>query len=383
MSSMSRRCGGLLGGSTSLDTQAFNGGSGVKRFIGTGGGDTLVVGLGYTGALTVDLKTAAGGTDSVQATGSAATLTVEANASDIALADTLVGGTGAGDVLKLTADGGTATLAAGDSGFETFTVVANAANNITINIDADTVIAAGATLFVNAAALGALNGTLTFDASDVTTNTKIVNVTGGANGDTITGGAGGDTLNGGAGDDILTGGLGNDKITAGSGSDTVNAGLGSDTIDLGAEAGLTDQDIVSFGFGVTGVATIANFFANDASAIFEDRFAVDNGAAAWATGGLVRASGAASAQATLVILDGNPGGYLAAFDAVTSADALQTGSSGGQSYLFVWNDTSNRVHVSYATVDASGDTAVDSPTDLAILTGVSMANLTLDDFIFN
>ncbi len=94
--------------SITLGTQAFKAGAGVKKITGTTGVDTVVIGAGYTGAITVDLKTAPGAR--IRCRGKLdGDLTVVANASDIALADTFVGGTGTGDVLKLTADGGTAT----------------------------------------------------------------------------------------------------------------------------------------------------------------------------------------------------------------------------------------------------------------------------------
>ncbi|MFO1172835.1 MAG: hypothetical protein U1E49_17960 [Hyphomicrobiaceae bacterium] len=378
------------GGTTNFGAEALNAGNGIKRYVGAGGADDLNITAAYTGPLTVDLKTAPGGADDIDASASIAAVTIEVNAGDVTN-DTIKGGTSGNDVLKLTADGLTAQL---DhvSGVETVTVAAGAvaSTDVGILIGANSVVESGGTLTVNASALTDANAQLYFDGSAESAASPGVgavgkfNVTGGNGADDLTGGGGDDTLNGGAGNDWLVGGLGNDTISAGSGSDTVYAGLGSDAIDLGNEAGLGDQDIVAFsiGSGVTGLTTVANFFANDASPAYEDRVQVDNGVANWAAGGLFRASDGGSSQAKLVVLDGNPTGYLAAFDAVTSADTLQTGSSGTQSYLFVWNDTSNRVHVSYATVDNSGDTAVDSPIDLAILTGVSMANLTLDDIIF-
>ena len=175
---------------------------------------------------------------------------------------------------------------------------------------------------------------------------------------------------------------GNDTINAGNGSDTVVSGLSSDTIDLGAEAGTADQDMLVFNVPgtISGVATVANFDAATGST-FEDRITVQFADAA--DGGEIRASGTIPPlnDARLVILDANTAGYFAASDAVTSADSLQTGSASGESYVFVWNDTVGRIHISYATVDNAGDSAIDLPTDLAILTGVTFANLNLSDFI--
>lgn len=386
---------------TTLGAEAFNAGNGIKRFVSSALADSLTIAAGYTGAITVDLKSNAGSADTVTATGSAAAVTVEASAADIS-DDTLVGGTTLNDVLKLTADNGTATLGAGDSGFETITLLAGstASNDVTINVSADAVIAAAAKLTINASALTNDDAQLFFDASAVTTASKTVDVTGGAGADSITGGAGNDTIAGGAGNDTilggggadsLTGGEGNDSITGGTGNDIVNtgngsdvvvSGQGSDTIDLGAEAGTLDQDTLVFNIpgGISGVATVTNFDAAT-GATAEDRITVQFADAA--NGGEIRASGAVPPlnQAKLIILDANATGYFATFDAVTAADALQTGSGIGESYVFVWNDTTGKIHVSYATVDNAGDSAVDSPTDLAILTGVTFANLNLSDFI--
>jgi Ca2+-binding RTX toxin-like protein len=379
-------------GSTTLAANAYHGGTGVKRVIATAGSDVINIAAGFNGPITVDLKTVSGGNDTVNANGASAAVTVEANATDITALDILTGGSGSSDTLRITADDGTANLSS-VSGFETVTVLAGTpdTSSIGIIVGTNTVVQNGGTLTVNAAALTSIFAALNFDgsaesfASPGTGAPGIFNVTGGSGDDTIIGGGGADTLTGGVGDDTLRGGIGVDTINAGTGADTVFAGLGNDIIDLGADAATTDYDIVSFdiGTGVTGIATITNFNATDATPVFEDTIeVVSNASAGWTTGGLVRATGLPASEALLVILDSNPSGYFGAFDAVTAADAAQTGSSAGQSYLFVWNDTSNRVHVSYATVDASGDTAVDSPIDLAILSGVSMANLNLEDFSF-
>ncbi len=386
--------GTFAGVTATLGTEAFNAGNGIKRFVSSDKGDSLTIAAAYTGAITVDLKSSFGGADTVTATGSTAAVTVEANAADIS-DDTLVGGSTLNDVLRLTADNGTATLGVGDSGFETITVLAGVspADDIGITV-ADNVVASGGKLTINASALTDSNAVLTVVASALG-STKTTDVTGGAGADSITGGGGNDTLAGGVGNDTLTGnggvdsitgGDGNDSITGGTGNDIVNAGngsdivvsgQGSDTIDLGAEVGALDVDRLVFDVttGISGVATVANFDANGED-IIEINFTLPT------TGGEVRASGGANPQAKLVILDANPGGYFATFDAVTAADALQTGSTNplNQSYVFVWNDTQGRVHVSYATVDNASDTAVDSPVDLAILTGVTLASLTLADF---
>lgn len=370
----------------SLGAEAFNAGNGIKRVVSAGNSDVVNVLAGYTGALTAVIG---GGNDTVDASATAGALTVEASASQITGADTLKGGTGTGDVLKITADGTTATLT-NVTGFETITIVANGANGVALQM-ADANVDPTKILTVNAAALGdtaafnfqggvetngGYNITSGGGSDTITTGNGNDTIVGGAGADTITSGIGADSITGGDGNDTITGGAGNDIINAGTGGDTVNSGQGSDTIDLGAEAGATDVDTLVFDvtLGISGVATVTNFDAAEDK--IEINFALPT------TGGEVRASGGANAQAKLVILDGNPSGYFATFDAVTAADALQTGSTNplNQSYVFVWNDTQGRVHVSYATVDNASDTAVDSPVDLAILTGVTLASLSLADF---
>lgn len=387
------------GVTATLGTEAFNGGNGIKRFVSSVLADSLTIAAGFTGAITVDLKTNSGSADVVNAAATASAVTVEANAGEIS-DDTLTGGTSAGDTLSLTADGNNALLT-NVTKFETITIIANGASGVgiqTVNATVD----AGRSLTVNAAALTDAAAALTFNGAAEADTNGTFNVTGGAGADNITGGAGSDTLAGGAGNDTLTGnggvdsltggdgndsingGAGNDIVSAGNGSDIVVSGQGSDTIDLGAEVGILDQDMLVFnvaGGGLSGVATVANFDAATGSdATFEDRITILFNDAA--DGGLVRASvGAPVNDARLIILDANATGYFATFDAVTAADALQTGSDIGESYVFVWNDTTGKIHVSFATRDNADDTAVDSPTDLAILTGVTFANLNLSDFI--
>ena len=179
--------------------------------------------------------------------------------------DTLTGGTGLGDVILMTADGGTAHLD-DETGFETITVVADGTNDAGIVIDADTVIAANGTLTVNGAALTEVDGEdtaeLTFDGSAITTATKKFNVTGGSNNDQITGGAGIDTLNGGTGDDSISGGGGADTIDGGADNDTLSGGLGGDTITGGAGDDIINggagNDIINAGLGADKIVLLGS-----------------------------------------------------------------------------------------------------------------------------
>ncbi|MEZ5924647.1 MAG: calcium-binding protein [Hyphomicrobiaceae bacterium] len=365
------------GATTTLDAQAFNGGSGIKQFIGMGDPDVVNIGAGYTGAITVDFRISGGGFDTVDASTSSAVVTVQALSGD-ASNDTFKGGTTAGDVIKLTANGATSTFGADDSGFETITAVAIDASNLQIVITDDTFVSAATGLTINGTAMTSGLGQLGVDGSAVTSSTKALTVTGGAQADTITGGAGADTLNGGDGGDFLVGGLGNDTINAGDGSDTVVAGLGNDTINLGAQVGTSDIDRVIFDGVTTGVATVTAFDAADGVSS-EDIIDID-GFADFAANTTVRASTAGGpVDARLVILDNNPGGYSNIVLATNDADILQNAEgSANNRYLFVWNDTSGAVHVSMARAELG----LDLGNDLVKLAGVSLANLDLSDFDF-
>ena len=221
----------------------------------------IAVTAGFTGSLTVDLDaravnhtTPGNATDSVDASAMIGKLTVTSLAGHLDLFDALVGGTGSTDELILTADGGPANLV-GVSGFETVTVLAGTPALSTITITtADTTVAAGKTLTVNATALTNAGANFTFDGS-LETDGKFV-VTGGAGMNTLTGGAGDDTLTGATNADVLVGGAGNDTLTGNAGADTLTAGLGIDQLYGGAnddkfvlDGNLTSADIVDGGTG--------------------------------------------------------------------------------------------------------------------------------------
>jgi hypothetical protein len=146
-------------------------------------------------------------------------LTIATPATSVAADDTLIGGTSTGDVLRLTADGGTAvtTLMAG---IETITIVAATTSIIGITMGAnDLQIAAGKTLVVNGAALTDTAAALTFTGTASELDGSL-SVTGGNGADNLTGGGFNDTLIGGIGADRLTGGLSADVLTGGAGADT-------------------------------------------------------------------------------------------------------------------------------------------------------------------
>ena len=324
--------------------------------------------------------------------------------------------------MLLTADGFTAVLS-GVRGFEAVNVVANGTDptkDIGIIVGHTDVVGAGGTLTVNAAALTNSSAQLIFDGSAETTDGAF-NVTGGAGEDTLTGGVGDDTLNGGTNDDLLIGNGGSDTLNGNAGDDTINGGAGNDTINAGAGADdvvvLSDGTLTNAGIGAngtganvaangldtvslgndsvqdrvildldvapSGVSVVTDFDAATSSTT-EDRIVIEAaGLANWAASfAEVRQSGGAVAEATLVILDNNPGGFASLFDAAAAADVLQTGSLIGENYIFVWNDTSNVVHVSYGVVDNTAEAAQDQVVDVLKLQNVSIANLNISDFDF-
>jgi Ca2+-binding RTX toxin-like protein len=401
--------------SITLGSNAFKAGTGVKKITGTTGVDTVVIGLGYTGAITVDISS--NGVDSVQVVGSTADLTVVADdASDINL-DTLTGGSNAGDLLDLVAIGGSADLT-NVSGFETLNITGGSATSLLLG--------ASTVGFVNRldVTAGTMINDLTLDAAALTGGTKFVVATGGSGNDTFTGGDGADSLTGGLGSDTLLGGLGNDMlldggdgddvINGGAGNDTITAGDGADTIvvvgngfvnsaaslnggtnytttigaaSLSANVTAGGVDAINLGIDILqdtlifdldastgGVSTVTNFDARTVSTT-EDRIVVETATATWASLTGIRQSELTNGAYKLIILDNNLGGF-SDFSASNAADAIQTSDT--DAYVFVWNDTGGTIHVTYAV----GDTGIDQATELMTMTGVSLANLNYGDFDF-
>ena len=347
--------------SITLGSNAFKSGAGVKKITGTSGVDTVVIGAGYTGAITVDVSN--NGTDSIQAGGSTADLTIVANdASDINT-DTLVGGSNAGDVLELVATGGLVDLT-NVSGFETLNITGSVATNLQLG--------ASTVGFLNRldVTAGTMTNDLTLNAAALTGGAKFVVATGGTGNDTFTGGDGADSLTGGLGadtllgglgndtlldggdgDDVINGGLGNDAINAGNGADTIvvvgNGGISSvlslnggtnytttigaaglsanvsaggvDAINLGVDA-LQDTLIFDLDASTGGVSTVTNFDAATFSTT-EDRIVVETDSASWAGLDGIRQSDATNGAYKLIVLDNNVLGFND-FSALSAADAI-------------------------------------------------------------
>ena len=174
--------------------------------LGTGvAADTVVVGSGFTNALTINMGE---GADSVSGSGSTAAINFKfAAAADLTAADTISGGSGTGDTVTLTT-AGSANLGK-VSGVETVVLTADGDYTVTT---ASTTVAAGKTLTINTSAN--TTGKLTFDGSLETNG--YFSITTGSGADTITGGALSDTISGGAGADSIIGGLGADVLSGGS-----------------------------------------------------------------------------------------------------------------------------------------------------------------------
>ena len=201
--------------------------SGLLAIVGNTGDDNVLLSSVYTGALTYILGN--GGNDTFNAAASAAVMTFIAVDSELTAADTISGGTGAGDVMQITATGGVSN-GTNVTGVETITYVNTnpvAANGSTLTIDTTLVEVNGGTQTINA---GALDGNDVFTLNAGTATANLV----------VTGGGAADVINTGLGNDIVNGGLGSDRIFSGRGTDTVNGGDGDDVIFAGR-----DNDIVN------------------------------------------------------------------------------------------------------------------------------------------
>lgn len=173
---------------------------------------------------------------------------------------------------------------------------------------------------------------------------------GGAGNDTLKGGEGNDTIDGGSGDDLIDGGLGDDTIKAGSGDDVIDGGEGNDVIDAGSGA-----DVIRAGAG------------NDV---------VDGGS------GADRIEGGAGDDK----LTGGSGHDVFAFAAGFGKDTVTDFKTTGASSDVL--EFSTDVFADYATAIAAArqvgtDTVFTLDADNTVtLTGVQLASLQSDDFLF-
>ena len=256
--------------SATLGLAASN--AGIVTVTGNTAADTITFTNAYkNAAATVALGTTANNIDTVDASLDGVALTVTASALALSGAiDVLKGGTGAGDVLRITAEASnTAFDASSITGFETITIVAANTAGVTFTDD-KLAVAQTATLNLDASALtsdqAALKVKVNTSAGAITVTggagSDVINLTSGSNNNTIAGGSGANTLTGGSGNDTITsgdigstivGGSGDDTITSGAGADTIDAGTGNDTVNAGNGAntidGGTGNDNITAGTG--------------------------------------------------------------------------------------------------------------------------------------
>ncbi|MGQ9370018.1 M10 family metallopeptidase C-terminal domain-containing protein, partial [Azospirillum sp. A39] len=318
----------VLSGGDGDDTLA--GGAGNDALDGGAGSDTADYGAA-TAAVVAGLAAGSGG----DAAGD--TLGGVENLAGSAFADVLTGdgaanrlsGGGGGD--RLSGDGGDDTLEGGDgddtlaggagsdslvggAGIDTADYAASAAAVATDLATASGGDAAGDTL------VGIENVVGSVFADSVTGDGGANLLAGGSGADVLSGGAGADTLDGGADADALDGGADADLVLGGAGNDTLSGGGGADTLSGGA-----GDDLFLFAAAGDGGDTLADFGAGDA----------------------VRVAGH-----TLV------GPVSAGDGTLVAADALQVGTVGGVTTLFI--DTDGVADAAELSVTLGGTYGVDS-----------------------
>jgi len=315
-------------------TIAFDG-AGNDTITGGGGGDTVLIGTGD------DTVIAGSGNDVVAVDGWTA-------------GDRFDGGAGTGDVLQ--ASGG-ATLTFGASsvvGFETLFLQPGGNYDLTT---ADTTVASGGALVVNASTLSPTQS-LRFDGSAETDG--LFSIGGGFGNDTVTGGAQGDLLSLGSGADTASGGGGNDTLFAASYLDA------NDRLDGGA--GTADVVALSAGTTVTlGASTITNvetlflsaggnydITTHDATMASGAQFVVDT--TSLATGATVLFDADAETNASILFTGGNARHVIVTGSGALN-DLIYTGSA---------NDTVD--------VDAGSDAITTQAGDDTIYANLSAAD---------
>ena len=227
--------------------------------------------------------------------------------------DTVTGGAGT-DTISLSAAAAAVTAVMNNVTGVERVVTSGTGGNVSITVGADAVIAAAGTLTTDATSLTSGSATLTYDGSAVSTATKIQNVTGGSAADTITGGAGNDIIVGGDGADSITGGSGIDNLSGGAGNDifvvattgtgftglttaeTVSGGDGTDTLQFAAGTlTIASSDLVN----VTGIEAIEiQNSTQTASLTLTDAWFTANGTTTLAITATTETSGATTLAAS-------------------------------------------------------------------------------------
>ncbi len=256
-----------------LDTLAQA--AGITTLTTTSGSTgKYTINSGYTNAISIALG-ATTATDTIDASASTATVTITGDVDLIASTDTLKGGSGGSDELKLSLDGNTDSLngtkLGGVTGFEKVTITNDDALSFTTP---EGMVADSETLTFNADKI--TTQVLTFNGS-AENDGKFVISAAGAGGhiitlgnssdtytssstgvDSVTATAGNNTISTGDGDDAITGGTGADNIKGQNGADTftfatanldsndtIDGGAGTDIIELSNDATVIDADFTN------------------------------------------------------------------------------------------------------------------------------------------
>jgi Ca2+-binding RTX toxin-like protein len=343
----------------SNDSAAFALSSGsVTMDLTAAGNQVLVLGngsLGFTGSLIVDIGTS--GNDSILAGGSLATINVKGSVADFGTAVTITGGNGT-DTLTMTADcsasGATLTNV---TKVDTITVLANVACDAVLHLGGYST-----ALTIDASNMSNSSADLTVDS----TGAGALTITAGAGNDTVTGGSGADNINGGSGWDLLIGGAGADTIYGGAGNDVISGGLGADDIWGGSGC-----DAFYFtGNGVVSLDLIEDFTRNSTG---NDVIHISNGSGfTWFNSSTWHDSGDGTASNSSLIVLNESSTFSSVQDAGALADQLYMNGSDSVAgaYVFVWQDTTGNLHVSYGE-SVSGQ---DQVKDVVKLVGVTMSS---------
>jgi len=299
--------------------------SAISTVSGSGtANDVITVGSAFDNALRINL--AAGDNDKVDASASSAAITVSVSEANLAAGDTLIGGTGSGDVIRITADAGSAVLGSSVTGFETITVVADNDTDVSVTTS-DAMTNRAVTLTVDATSMSNSNADFTFVSGEATDELVTINVTGGAGADTMTGGLEQSNFSGGSGNDTFVFSAAN--LSA---FDTIAGGANTDT--LSVAGAVVDSDFTN----VTGVEVLTS----SANVVVTLGSSADGSGVATITGGASDDSvtvGAGFDNALRVTIGGgndvvNANGSaavitVASASAITSDDVLIGGTTSG------------------------------------------------------
>jgi Ca2+-binding RTX toxin-like protein len=418
----------LTGGGNS---DRFNLDAGTDTVTDLSGSDALNIAPGVianatlAGAWTASATniTSNAGTATVDAAGSAITLTNAIGLKGWTLTNSGAGTTMIGSDQKDTISGGTGndslTGGAGDDsltgglGVDSFTVDSGidaiadlgtgGAEVLTVNAGAEANATLGAAWVATAASTNAgaaLTGAV-ITANDLNANLTAINTGNGwtvtntgnaigvtlwgsaiaASGDSIIGGAGFDVLNGNAGNDSLDGSAGNDNLTGGAGNDSLTGGIGIDTfnVDSGSDviSDLGDgADILTVGSAVgttanaklTGAWTSTSASSNaGAASIDANGFGVSLAALAGTStkGWTLTNSGVAATMTGSIQVDTMTGG--AGNDTLNGGKGgdMLTGGLGSDTFVFATGDTA-------LTIGGTGTAGTIAGYD--VITGFALAN---------